>query len=512
MGHEHPALRRRDDRLRDQHPRVRSRGHAAEQPRVLGHGGRHDQQHDVPRGHLRPRAQRVHEHARGTPTVQQDGARASRPCRCSTPRRCSSTWSPRFNWDGRIGTTFSPTNQTEYAPFINANPTQDLSGSLTKTFGQHTAKAGIYFSHSVKPQSSRAAGQREHQLPERRVESVRHRVPVRQRRARHLPDRTPRRRQWVQGNYVYNNVEWYVQDNWKAGDHLTLDYGVRFYWMQQTHDTKNQTSNFLPDQYDASSAPRLYYPAIGQRRARRARPRHGPDHARGGDRPHRPGLGLAAERAVPGRGAGHRASISTRTPGSRYAPRVRPVLRSDRQADDHRARRRRGLLQPADGRHGLRHDRAAADGRRSPTLFYGRLQDINANSALVAPPTLFAFEQDGTFPRVYAYNVGRPAPVAVEVGARRVLRRDEEPQPAHAEEHQRARLRRRVPAAEPGSDAAGQHHSRRARRCRSTSSGPTRATGTSSSSTPAPTPTTTRCRCRSTGGSRAGCCSRSTTP
>ena len=41
-----------------------------------------------------------------------------------------------------------------------------------------------------------------------------------------------------------------------------------------------------------------------------------------------------------------------------------------------------------------------------PTLFYGRMQDINSNSALVAPPTLFAFEEDGTFPRVYAYNVG----------------------------------------------------------------------------------------------------------
>ena len=42
----------------------------------------------------------------------------------------------------------------------------------------------------------------------------------------------------------------------------------------------------------------------------------------------------------------------------------------------------------------------------SPTLFYGRLQDIDPNNALVAPPTLFAFEYEGTFPKVYAFNAG----------------------------------------------------------------------------------------------------------
>ena len=52
-------------------------------------------------------------------------------------------------------------------------------------------------------------------------------------------------------------MEWFLQDNWKATPKLTLDYGVRFYWMQPQHDTLNQTANFIPESYDASKAPRL---------------------------------------------------------------------------------------------------------------------------------------------------------------------------------------------------------------------------------------------------------------
>ena len=33
------------------------------------------------------------------------------------------------------------------------------------------------------------------------------------------------------GKYSYKNIEWYLQDNWKASSKLTLDYGVRFYWI-----------------------------------------------------------------------------------------------------------------------------------------------------------------------------------------------------------------------------------------------------------------------------------------
>ena len=59
--------------------------------------------------------------------------------------------------------------------------------------------------------------------------------------------------------WEYNNIEFYLQDNWKAG-RLTLDYGMRFYYLTPQWDTTLQASNFLPDQFNASAAARLYYP------------------------------------------------------------------------------------------------------------------------------------------------------------------------------------------------------------------------------------------------------------
>jgi hypothetical protein len=114
--------------------------------------------------------------------------------------------------------------------------------------------------------------------------------------------------------WVYNNFEWYGQDNWKASKKLTLDYGVRFYYLTPQWDQSLQASTFLPDKFDPAQAARLFYPVASLLLGPALR--HGPDAHQGQITPRfqqhgkrhfisRPGAGPTAQRRVPG-WPGHR--------------------------------------------------------------------------------------------------------------------------------------------------------------------------------------------------------------
>ena len=72
----------------------------------------------------------------------------------------------------------------------------------------------------------------------------------------------------IEGSMIYNNTEFYLQDNWKVNGRLTLDYGLRFTHQQPQYDQFLQMSNFFPDQWSQASAPLLYVAGLQQRRDR----------------------------------------------------------------------------------------------------------------------------------------------------------------------------------------------------------------------------------------------------
>jgi outer membrane receptor protein involved in Fe transport len=169
---------------------------------------------------------------------------------------------PSFVFSGagsRIATANAPTNNTQYGPFENNNTSYDLVASLTKLFGSHTAKTGIFMNRAAKEQSSRAAANGIINFANDPSNPFDSGFPYAN-AALGVYQSYTQAADWIKGNFLYHNIEWYLQDNWRVNSRLTLDYGLRFYWLQPTYDTRLQASNFIPAEYSAARAPRLYYP------------------------------------------------------------------------------------------------------------------------------------------------------------------------------------------------------------------------------------------------------------
>ena len=63
---------------------------------------------------------------------------------------------------------------------------------------------------------------------------------------------------WAEGAFLALNNEAFVQDNWRITSRMTLDFGVRVAHMRPQYDSYGFSSNFLPEQWQRSAAPRLY--------------------------------------------------------------------------------------------------------------------------------------------------------------------------------------------------------------------------------------------------------------
>ena len=172
---------------------------------------------------------------------------------------------PIFGWGSLIGGNCSlpsPACQ-RYPGWLNINRTRDVAISLTHIQGRHTIKGGFYFNHSYKAQNVGAGG-----IPNLSFQGF---VDFGNNTNNTLDSgfgfanaglgvftQYLQASNFIEGNFLYNQVEFYLQDNWKVTNRLTLDYGARFVHQQPQYDKLLQMSNFFPNKWQAGSAPVFY--------------------------------------------------------------------------------------------------------------------------------------------------------------------------------------------------------------------------------------------------------------
>ena len=178
---------------------------------------------------------------------------------------------PSFSWGNRVANT--PPNIG--FPAQNIDGTHDISVSLTKVTGRHTLKSR-FLQHpqlQAADQGGGACGPLSFQQDAVGTNPFDTSFGFAN-AAIGCFSSYSQGSKTVEGEYVYNNTEGYLQDNWKLSDRLTVDYGVRFVHQQPQYDKRLQASNFFVEDWTSSQAPVLYvagclngvYPCSGTNR------------------------------------------------------------------------------------------------------------------------------------------------------------------------------------------------------------------------------------------------------
>ncbi|MBS1791256.1 MAG: TonB-dependent receptor [Acidobacteria bacterium] len=163
-----------------------------------------------------------------------------------------------LTFGGIANNNFGGTNGYSQFPYKNSNTTFDIYDNVSKVFGTHTAKAGFYFQRSRKDQVAGNSAIINFSNNVNDPNNTGH--PYSNALLGFFNTYQQPNIGIIQGQYRSSNYEWYVQDNWKVNNRLTLDYGMRFSWIRPQFDKRFQDYYFVADNFDPSKAVRLYRP------------------------------------------------------------------------------------------------------------------------------------------------------------------------------------------------------------------------------------------------------------
>jgi hypothetical protein len=176
------------------------------------------------------------------------------------PADCSNGYCPYLPGFSFGGT---PVNAASFGEsnvdYVNTNRIYQFSDNLTKIWGQHSIKAGVYIERNRKLQPGSPTYTGAYSF----AKDVNNPLDSGDGYSNALLGNYDTYNE-NSGHFVYNvyywNREFYVQDDWRAGKRLTLNYGVRFYNMAPQEDELHEFSYFNPATFQPSAVSQIYSP------------------------------------------------------------------------------------------------------------------------------------------------------------------------------------------------------------------------------------------------------------
>jgi hypothetical protein len=176
------------------------------------------------------------------------------------PASCSNGYCPYLPGFSFGGTPVNAANFSESnVDYVNTNRIYQFSDNLTKIWRNHTIKAGVYIERNRKLQPGGPSYTGSYNFGR----DVNNPLDTGDGFANALLGNYDTYNE-NSGHFVYDvyywNREFYIQDDWRVGKRLTLNYGVRFYNMSPQVDTLKEFSYFNPSQYKPGASPLIYAP------------------------------------------------------------------------------------------------------------------------------------------------------------------------------------------------------------------------------------------------------------